>query len=72
MASTRVGAALDSAEHPWTRLCDFAWCSPDVDVVYHFDRTQAVAWLKARLARYGHEVTHETIEAAYDLWPPTP
>jgi len=70
MDPTRHGAALDSGEHPWLRLCDFAYCSPDFDVVYHFDRTQAVVWLKARLLRYGHDVSHADLEAAYDTWPP--
>lgn len=67
----RQGISLDANEHPWIRLCDFAACSPDFDVCYRFNRAQAVAWLAARLRRYGHDVAMAQVEAAYDAWSAT-
>ena len=58
------------SEHPWPALCEQALCSPDFDVVYGLNRTEAITWLNERLARYGHGRSLDDIAAAYDAWPP--
>jgi hypothetical protein len=61
---------LDRDQHPWVALCDAAECSPDFDVVYHFNEAQAVVWLKTRLERQGYEAHYGAIQTAYREWPP--
>lgn len=60
------------AEHPWTRFCDLAECSPDFDVVKGMGPEEAIDWLWERLLNVQDDppIPWRDVEAAYWSWPP--